>query len=152
MGPYLQRNNMYTDQKGGPQWSSESWTCLFFTVVPISFFGNHLILYTSSKWDSAIIIMGFLFPDILLTFLIYLLFTLRWYHAEMYMYQALLIYFNMEVKPGRGGPGCELEKSLPLILWVALWSLENINVPFPHCQKKSSALLMALWLPLIIRS
>ena len=30
-----------------------------------------------------------------------------------YMYQALLIYFNMEVKPGRGGPGCELEKSLP---------------------------------------
>ena len=30
-----------------------------------------------------------------------------------YMYQALLNYFNMEVKPGRGGPGCELEKSLP---------------------------------------
>ena len=30
-----------------------------------------------------------------------------------YMYQALLIYFSMEVKPGRRGPGCELEKSLP---------------------------------------
>lgn len=56
--------------------------------------------------------MGFLIPDIFLTLLIYVLFTLNDTMLK-YMYQALLIYFNMEVKPGRRGPGCELEKSLP---------------------------------------